>query len=95
MLQSWQQKKVVEETMIEILDGMYETINYGDSLGIRLFHNDEYEDYPEHWHTGIEMIMPVENGYTVCAGKENYELRENDVIIINTGVLHSFSSFAS
>ena len=78
--------------MIEILDGMYETINYGDSLGIRLFHNDEYEDYPEHWHTGIEMIMPVENGYTVCAGKENYELRENDVIIINTGVLHSLKA---
>lgn len=78
--------------MIEILDGMYETINYGDSLGIRLFHNDEYEDYPEHWHTGIEMIMPVENGYTVCAGKENYELRENDVIIINTGILHSLKA---
>lgn len=45
--------------MIEILNGMTETINYGSSLGVRLYHNVDYEDYPEHWHVGLEIIMPV------------------------------------
>ena len=33
--------------MIEILNGQHETVNYGDSLGVRLYHNTDYEDYPQ------------------------------------------------
>lgn len=78
--------------MIEILDGMHETINYRDSLGLKLYHNMEYEDYPEHWHSGIEILMPVTKGYKVIAGKEVYALQEGDVLILNTSVLHSLEA---
>ena len=54
--------------MIEILEGTHETINYGNPLGLRLFHNVDYEDYPEHWHTAIEIIMPIHEGYNVIIG---------------------------
>lgn len=74
--------------MIEILNGLHETINYGDSLGLKLYHNVEYEDYPEHWHTGIEIIMPVSTVYTVLVGDERYRLNAGDIIIVNSGVLH-------
>lgn len=78
--------------MIEILDGIHETINYGNSLGLRLYHNVEYEDYPEHWHAGIEMIMPIREGYRVLAGNDVYDLGEGDILILNTSVLHSLEA---
>lgn len=64
--------------MIEILNGMHETINYGDSQGFRLYHNVEFEDYGDHWHTGIEIIIPVKNGYTVIVGEQRQELEEGN-----------------
>lgn len=78
--------------MIEILDGVHETINYENSLGVRLFHNSEYEDYPEHWHTAIEIIMPLKGGYVVNVGAKRFCLKEGEIIIINSGVLHSLEA---
>lgn len=72
--------------MIEILDGIHETIKYGNSMGFRLYHNREYEDYPEHWHAGIEMIMPVRGTYQVVAEGVQYDLKKDDIIIINTSI---------
>ena len=43
------------------LNGIFEKVNFtGDSF-IRLYQNREYEDYPVHWHTAAEIIMPIEN----------------------------------
>ena len=78
--------------MIEILNGMHETINYGNSLGLRLYHNIDYEDYPEHWHVGIEIIMPVEDTYRVGVGEQWYDLGTGDMIIINSGVIHALQA---
>lgn len=78
--------------MIEILNGITETIDYGNSLGLRLFHNVEYEDYPEHWHVGIEIIMPLSTEYTVIVGNERYRLLTGDIIVINSGVLHGLAA---
>lgn len=75
--------------MIEILEGTHETINYGNSMGVRMFHNVDYEDYPEHWHTAIEIIMPVHEGYNVIVGEKKYCLKEGDILILNSGTLHA------
>ncbi|WP_349944977.1 hypothetical protein ABFV83_15130 [Lacrimispora sp. BS-2] len=56
--------------MIEILNGIHETIHYECPLGFRLYHNTNFEDYPEHWHGGIEMIMPTKGGYEAIIGEE-------------------------
>lgn len=78
--------------MIEILNGITETINYGNELGLRLFHNVDYEDYPEHWHVGIEIIMPVVTDYTVLIGNDRYKLLEGEILIINSGVIHGLEA---
>ncbi len=78
--------------MIEILEGNHEIINFRNSMGIRLFYNDENEDYPEHWHTAVEIIMPKENKYKVIVEKKEYILDEGDIFIINSGVLHSLKA---
>lgn len=78
--------------MIEILEGTHEIIDFKSPLGIRLFNNGEYEDYPEHWHTAIEIIMPIKNGYQVFICNNKFHLNEGDIFIINSGVLHSLKA---
>jgi len=75
--------------MIENLSGIHETVNYKSNTHLRLYNNREHEDYPQHWHTPIEIIMPAINTYTVCLGEESILLAPGDILIICPGVIHS------
>lgn len=74
--------------MIEILNGAQETVAYRDHFGIRLYLNQEAEDYPIHWHTAVEMIMPLENHYTAVVDGVKHVLHPGDILIIPSGELH-------
>ncbi|MGE5614661.1 MAG: AraC family transcriptional regulator [Bacillota bacterium] len=74
--------------MIEILNGARELVNYKGDFKIRIYLNKEYEDYPQHWHTDTEIIMPVENSYTVVIDEKTYNLDVNDIIVIPSCELH-------
>lgn len=75
--------------MIESLNGIFETVNYKQSTSLKLYNNDEYEDYPPHWHTTMEIIMPTENIYTVECSNQTHILRENDIILICPCCIHT------
>lgn len=75
--------------MIESLNGIFETINYKQSTSIKLYDNYEYEDYPAHWHTNLEIIMPTENIYTVEYYNQIITLREGDIVLICPGCIHT------
>lgn len=75
--------------MIEILNGIQETVNYPAGTHVMFYRNDETEAYPPHWHLALEIIMPIQNGYNVeCNNKFQYPLRENDILLIMPGTLH-------
>jgi len=73
---------------MRILDGIYEKVDYQDNTSILLHINRETEGYSIHWHTAVEIIMPVENIYTIVIGKVTYRLKEGDILIIPPGELH-------
>lgn len=73
---------------MRILDGIYEKVDYQNKTSILLHLNSETDNYSIHWHTAIEMIMPIENIYTVNIGKITYILREGDILVIPPGELH-------
>lgn len=75
--------------MIENLKGIHETVNYKNNTNLRLYNNDNYENYPEHWHTPLEIIMTISNNYTVVLGNHIVELEIGDIILICPGVIHS------
>ena len=75
--------------MIENLKGIHETVNYKENTNLRLYNNDKHEDYPEHWHTPLEIIMPTKNDYTVLLGGNSYHLNEGDIAFICPGVIHA------
>lgn len=74
--------------MIEILNGIRETVAYDSLCGMRLYHNDEAENYPLHWHTAMEIIMPVKNEYTVIIDGTPHVFGEGDIWITAPGTLH-------
>jgi AraC-like DNA-binding protein len=73
---------------MRILDGIFEKVDYQNNTSMLLHINSEVDNYSVHWHTAIEMIMPVENIYTINIGKTTYVLREGDILIIPPGELH-------
>lgn len=74
--------------MIEQLDGIRETVAHPENLNMCLYINDQPEDYPMHWHTDLEIIMPIENIYTVVVNQRKYELNPGDIILIPSGEIH-------
>ena len=45
--------------MIEELHGRRETVLHPATQAFRLYMNIEAENYPAHWHTDLEIIMPT------------------------------------
>lgn len=74
--------------MIEMLEGVKETVSFREHFGIRMYLNVEAENYPLHWHTAAEIIMPLENRYTAIVGDATHILRPDDIFIIPSGELH-------
>lgn len=73
---------------MRIMDGIYEKVDYQNNSSILLHINHETDNYSIHWHTAIEIIMPVINIYTITIGKTTYLLQEGDILIIPPGELH-------
>lgn len=78
--------------MIENLKGIHETVNYIEDTGLRLYVNDEWIDYPPHWHAPVEIICPLEGGYVATCNNHTFTLREKDILIICPGTIHSLSA---
>lgn len=74
--------------MIENLDGIHEIVHYEEESQVYLHYNVENENYPPHWHTPYEIIMPLENTYRVVCGGQEYNLSEGDILFVAPAVLH-------
>lgn len=74
--------------MIEILHDTHETVQFNQGPSFRLYDNTENEEYPLHWHPELEIIMPLRNIYEAVIDEQTYTLREGDILIIGSGILH-------
>lgn len=78
--------------MIANLKGIYETVEYKDDSFIQLYDNVEYEAYPRHWHTCVEIIMPTKNQMRLEYDGIPVTLHEQDILFICPGALHSLEA---
>ena len=74
--------------MERIVNGVFEKVGFEEDSSILFYINQEQEDYPLHWHTAMEIIMPIENTYAVSMNKMAYSLKVGDILIIPPGELH-------
>lgn len=75
--------------MIETLNGIFETVNYKQNTSLKLYDNNQCENYPAHWHTTMEIIMPTENIYTIESCNKTIILREGHIILLFPGCIHT------
>ncbi|MDR2785539.1 MAG: hypothetical protein LBB83_06460, partial [Treponema sp.] len=71
--------------------GDYTKVPYETSVQVIFYENKENENYPLHWHTATEIIMPIKYGYDVVLLRKLYTLCENDILIIPSCELHSIA----
>ncbi len=74
--------------MIKMLDGVKETVGFEEDSTLLLYNNTDYEEYPNHWHPAVEIVMPLEGDYSMECNDIPFYLRTEDIIIICPGVLH-------
>lgn len=78
--------------MPETLNVTRETVSHQEHLSVCLYHNDTSVNFPMHWHTDYEIIMPLENIFTVEIAKKTYILNPKDIIIIPSGEIHELTA---
>lgn len=78
--------------MIKYLNGIHETVDYKENTNICLYMNAKTEDYPAHWHTALEIIMPLENKYTVIHNQDTHIIEPDEIVILLPGVIHTLKA---
>lgn len=72
-----------------IIAGTHEKTHQSeDGSAAFLWINMEPGTFPLHWHSTVEIIMPVRNSITVTINKSSYHLKENDILVVPPGELH-------
>jgi len=69
----------------------YNKFLYKTDLYILLWENTENLDYPSHWHSAMELIMPIKGNYEVQLRNKTYLLKENDILIIHPLDVHGIT----
>ena len=75
--------------------GVHMTVEYKGHSGLRIYRSRETDDYPPHWHTEMEIIMPSKSSYTVSAADQLITAQPGEIVIIPPGELHSLSAPAA
>ena len=63
-------------------------LDHHDDSPIRIYFNEQTDDYPAHWHRTYEIIMPVEETYGVTVDGVDYEILPGEMLVIPSGVVH-------
>lgn len=72
-----------------IIEGKQEKVSYSKNSSVLLWINREFENYSDHWHNAVEIIMPVEGDYHVIVRRHSCHLKTGDILILPAGELHS------
>lgn len=75
-----------------VLDGNHELVQVMKSSSLRFWYNVQAADFTSHWHTALEIIMPLEGNYTAHILSETYVLEPGDIFIIPPGTIHSLQA---
>ncbi len=75
--------------MIKNLIGVKEIVDYNTTQGIRIYLNEEPENYPLHWHSATEIIIPIDSIYTIEVDDIKYIVNPKEILVIPSGQLHS------
>ena len=65
-----------------------EEVSYAPKSHIRIWYNNQTENYPMHHHDALEVVIPTENDYIVIANQKTFRLKVGDILFIPPKILH-------
>lgn len=77
------------EPEARIITDEYELPNFVSQTAFRFWYNTQTESYPLHWHDAQEIIIPLQDSYTVTLRDRDYCIEPGDIFLIPPGELHS------
>ncbi len=63
-------------------------LDHHPNTPVRIYLNQEDDEYPPHWHQTYELIMPVRGRYRAAVDHMSYELLPGEIFLIPSGVVH-------
>ena len=66
-----------------------EFVEYHGEDAVRIWYNDHNTDYDAHWHSALEIIVPMENWYDATINDRDYHVLSGEILIIPSGAIHS------
>lgn len=71
-----------------VKQGDHEFVTYPENTSIRIWHSRTPDDYELHFHSAVEVILPLQGEVLVHAAEDTYHVRAGEVIIIPAGCTH-------
>ncbi len=64
------------------LEPSHETVAFGENSTVLIWRNSQNQNYAPHWHTALEVIIPLENDYHVTVNETHFHLLPDEILII-------------
>ena len=81
-------RQPISEYIGRSVNGSEEDVDYVPGTHLRIWYNNLMEGYDVHHHSATEIIVCVENGYSVFIDDHLYTMEPGDVFFIPPNVLH-------
>lgn len=65
---------------------------FAKGSSIRIWHNEQTDGFEAHWHSALEIIIPVENYYDAEIDNRNYHVLPGDILIIPPRTMHTLTA---
>lgn len=69
-----------------------ELVEFHNASTVRIWLNEQNSGYPAHWHSAMEIIMPVENNYILTTNNDTYTVEPGDILIVPPGEMHEIAA---
>lgn len=71
-----------------VKQGDHEFVTYPENTSIRVWHSSIPDDYEKHFHSAVEVIIPLKGEVRVEAAEDVHHVQEGELIIIPAGCFH-------
>lgn len=72
-----------------VTQGEHEFVTYPENTSIRIWSGRVPDDYEQHFHSAVEVILPLRGEVLITVAEEEYHVQAGEVILIPAGCTHS------
>lgn len=72
-----------------VTQGAHEFITYPANTSIRVWHQNVADSYEQHFHSAVEVVLPIEGECVYTIDAEEYHVQPGEVMIVPAGCRHS------